>query len=72
MEENIEGETKKITQRRTTNDWETLGIKFLNPTEEDFDEILDFYLKQFVPGTKFEKYYIKKQQLCWSERQNFC
>lgn len=55
MEENIEGETKKITQRRTTNDWETLGIKFSNPTEEDFDEILDFYLKQFVPGTKFKK-----------------
>ena len=42
MEENIEGEVKNIRQRRTTNDWETLGIKFLNPTEEDFDEILDF------------------------------
>ena len=60
MEENIEGEVKNIRQRRTTNDWETLGIKFSNPTEEDFDEILDFYLKQFVPGTKFEKYQIER------------
>jgi hypothetical protein len=60
MEENIEGEKKKIRQRRTTNDWETLGIKFLKPTEEDFDEILDFYLKQFVPGTNFDKYQIER------------
>ena len=55
MEENIEGEKKKVRQRRSTNDFQTLGIHFSIPSEEDFDEILDFYLREFVPGEKLNQ-----------------
>ena len=33
--------------------WENLGIKFTVPSEQDFDEILEFYKREFVPGIFF-------------------
>ena len=36
--------------QRNDEFWENLGITFSVPSEADFDEILDFYLREFVPG----------------------
>ena len=38
------------TQRKGATYWENLGIEFSHPTEADTEEIVKFYLKEFIPG----------------------
>ena len=43
--------TKLTNLGKDDSFWENLGINFTIPSEEDFDEILEFYRREFVPGT---------------------
>ncbi len=47
----MESEKKK---RKGEEYWEELGIKFSIPSEENFDELLEFYMREFVPGLFFQ------------------
>jgi hypothetical protein len=38
------------TKRKDEKYWENLGIKFSIPSEEDFEELREFYMREFVPG----------------------
>ena len=44
---------EKQSQRKDAAYWEDQGIEFSNPTEADTEEIVKFYLKEFVPGRSF-------------------
>ena len=46
--------------QRNDEFWENLGITFSVPSEADFDEILDFYLREFVPGSSIHVFFKKK------------
>ena len=37
-------------KRKDEEYWKNLGIKFSIPSEENFDELLEFYMREFVPG----------------------
>ena len=45
--------------QRNDEFWENLGITFSVPSEADFDEILDFYLREFVPGSYIHVFFKK-------------
>ena len=49
--------------QRNDEFWENLGITFSVPSEADFDEILDFYLREFVPGSSIHVFFFKKMGL---------
>ena len=49
--------------QRNDEFWENLGITFSVPSEADFDEILDFYLREFVPGSSIHVFFLKKMGL---------